>query len=631
MLELDSGKVVLSEVRGTPVTQGSMYAGLKRDLGGRWDKNKRAWRLFPTSLVVTKLVEMYGEEILVDSPPEVVDLYHEDWGFQGFSPEERRIAEAHPSWHRLYEFQKEAVEFMFCNPHMAGLLGLSPGLGKTTVSIVTLDLLEITRALVLAPLTLAKSWGAEIVTWAARTHDTRRAQAGDREPGDAITIANHEVIQEVVARDEDGNVYADEVPVKNKKGEVIGIFNPADARAMKAWIEGGPKVAGPKGKKVWARERIVRLRRDYMNLPWELVIADESILLKNREAVKGDVLMTLRKTWKDAWYWMLSGAPSSKYRDHMFRQLQIMLPSVFTSYWRFAEFFCVVDKDGWGWTIEGDRPEIDVHLYLKDVLFVRSQEEVLPELPKYILRELPLDATPAQRKALDSMFNDWMVEGEEDPDELVTAANWLARFTRLQQITSNMCSLPKPKGGYFKPSSATTDALADLVKQEDVEYPMLVWTWYVETAHEVEKRLQKANKKLRVASVVGPEPTKKKESKLQAFKDAELDVLVLQLGVGKHGHTFTKTRTVFYHDLTTDADALVQSLRRVPRIGLEHRPVLIVPKIEDSAHELLQSNLDEKLPSIGNLTKSELTRVLATVKAEAEGVPSLMRDWAEED
>jgi hypothetical protein len=99
------------------------------------------------------------------------------------------------------------------------------------------------------------------------------------------------------------------------------------------------------------------------------------------------------------------------------------------------------------------------------------------------------------------------------------------------------------------------------------------------------------------------------------------------LGSGNTG----KTRTVFYHDLTTDADALVQSLRRVPRIGLEHRPVLIVPQIEESAYELLQANLDEKLPSIGDLTKSELTRVLATTQQESEGVPSMMRDWAEED
>jgi hypothetical protein len=426
----------------------------------------------------------------------------------------------------LYRFQQEAVEFLVCNPHMGGMLGLSPGLGKTVVSIVAADLLELERCLVLAPLTLAKAWGAELERWSSRALPTRRAQAGDREPGDAWTIANHEVIQEVVAQDEDGNTYT--------TAEELG-FNPANARRMKAWIEEGPKVAGPKGKKVWARKRLVRLRRDYLSLPWQLVIADESILLKNREAVKGDVLMTLRKRWADSWYWMLSGAPSSKYRDHMFRQLQLMLPSIFTSYWRFAEFFCVVDKDGWGWTIEGDRPEIDVHLYLKDVLFVRSQEEVLPELPKYILREIPLDATPAQRTALDSMFNDWIVEGEEDPDEIVTASNWLSRFTRLQQITSNMCSLPKATGGYFKPSSATTDLVADLVKNDDVEYPMLVWTWFVESAHEVEKRLQKANKKLRVASVVGPEATKKKEAKLQAFKDAELDVLVLQLGVGKHG------------------------------------------------------------------------------------------------
>lgn len=591
---------------------------IKRELGGRWDKKRRLWKLPPISLNVLKLVEFYGEDILQGAPEEIVDLYAEPWGFRGFSDEELERAEAHPMWPELYEFQKEAVEFFYCNPHCCGLLGLSPGLGKTVVAIIVMDLLELERVLVLAPLTLAKAWGGEIHKWSERDRDVWRATAQARDPlGNGVTITNHEVIQELILKDEDYNTLQPE-----------WISN---ARKVKQWIEEGPLVEDPKsGKRVRARQRIVRVRRDYLNVPWDLIIADESVLLKNRKAVKTDVLMTLRKAG-DPWVWELSGAAITKFQDDLYRQMQIMMPRAFPSYWRFAEFFCIVDKDGWGWTIEGDKPNVDVHLYLKDLLFVRSQEEVLPELPKYILQELPLDATPAQRKALDSMFDDWVVEAEDEPDERVEASNWLARMTRLEQITSNMAALPKPSGkGFFPESSATTDALIEKVRNEDIEYPLLVWTWFVETAHVVEKRLKKANKKLRVASVVGPDKSSHKDEAIQSFKDGDLDVLVMQMGVGKYGHTFTKTKTVFYHDLTSATDPLIQSLKRVPRIGLKHRPVLIIPKIEDSAYEIIQANLDEKLPSVAKLTKSDLAAALVKAKEEA-GIPSVITDWTEEN
>lgn len=590
---------------------------IKRDLGGRLDKKSGKWKLPPISLNVLKLVEFYGRGILDGAPDEVIDLHDEPWGFVGFSDEELEQAEAHPMWNTLYPFQQEAVEFFFCNPHACGLLGLTPGLGKTAVSIVTFDLLALERVLVLAPLTLAKAWGGEIHAWARDDRDVRRATAQDRAPGDGITVTNHEVIQELILKDEYGEI---------TQPEWI-----SNARKVKAWIEAGPMTEDPKtGKKVKARKRIVRVRRDYLDVQWDLIIADESILLKNRKAVKTDVLMTLRKAC-DSFLWNLSGSAISKYHNDLYRQMQIMLPKAFPSYWRFTEFFCVVDKDGWGWTVEGDKPNVDAHHYLKDLVFVRSQEEVLPELPKYILQELPLDATPAQRKALDSMFEDWIVEAENEPEEMVEASNWLARMVRLEQITSNMASLPKPSGkGYFPPSSATTDALLAKIRNEDVEYPMIVWTWFVETAHVVQRAIEKANKKLEVESVVGPDKASHKDEAIEDFKQGKLDILVMQMGVGKYGHTFTKTKTVFYHDLTNDADALIQSLRRVPRIGLEHRPILIVPSVEDSAHEIIQANLDGKLPSIAKLTRSDLAKALVKAKEEG-GIPSLIEDYTEDD
>ena len=594
MIEFDGKNLLVT----TPYSQSKE---IKEDLGGQWDKKLNVWKLPPISLNVLQLVAWYGSEILEGAPDEIRELAESPWGFLGFSDEERAIAQRHPSWDTLYPFQQEGVEYLYCNPHGAALCALSWGLGKGAVSIVAADLLNAERVLVLAPLTLATAWVGEFERWSAHARDIKRAHAGDREPGDGVTIANHEVIQEIVLRDEDGVVFQPDWAT--------------NARRVKEWQKEGPDTVDPRTQKEKpVRQRIVRVRRDYLDVDWDLIVIDESVLLKNRKAIKTNVLTQLRKG-RDPFIFELSGSPTTKYRDDLFRQMQILAPRAFKSYWRFAEFFCVVDRDGWGWTIEGDRPDRDPQNYLRDFIWVMSQDQALLDLPEYIDKHVPLEALPNQRKALDQMFKDWVVELEEDPDALV-ADNWLARSTRLQQITSNMGTLPKPSGGFFKRESAKEDLLFKFIEQGDIEYPLLVWTWYVETTHALMDRFAKKAKHLKSASVIGEDSRQWKDDTIADFKNGELDVLVMQMNIGKFGHTFTGTKTVFYHDRTFDSDAWVQSLHRVRRIGLKHRPVLIIPSVLESADQLINANLEGKLESIARMTNADLMRLLRSLYAD---------------
>lgn len=547
-----------------------------------------------SSLSVLRLVDRFGDGILEGAPQEIRDLAELEWGFETFADDELEFAQSHPAWSAMYPFQREAIEYLFCNPHAASLLGLSPGLGKAAVSIIAADLLEHSRVLILAPLTLAVNWEREFDRWSKWDRSVQRATAADREPTADVVVCNHEVIQEVVLRDEDGNVFQPEWVT--------------NARRVKAWREEGPTIRNKAGKPELARARVVRVRRDYRDRDWDLVIVDESILLKNRRAVKTDVLAALRKA-HGGHVWELSGSPTAKFRDDLFRQLQILAPRMFTAYWRFTEFFCDVERGQWGWKVAGDRPEIDVHSYLRDFVFIRSQEDVLPDLPDYIERSLVLEAPAKQRKALDQMTEEWRADLEDAPDDPVEAETWLAYLTRYMQITSNLGTLPlRTKEGFHKRSSIKEDALADLIEQGDVEFPLLVWTWFVEATHSIAERLEKLG--LNVGHVTGRTNRAVKDSTLEAYRVGDLDALVLQMGVGKYGHTFTNTRTVYYHDRAFDSDAWIQSLKRVRRIGLDHRPVLIVPRVENSADDLIDANLAGKIRSIADMTRAELAALL---------------------
>lgn len=528
---------------------------IKEVLGGRWDSEHGAWRVPPTSFTVSLLHEWYGPELIESAPKVIQDLLNEEWGWER-DQDVRDECARHERWDDLYPFQQDAVEYLVDNPHNAALLALSPGLGKTPVSVVAMDTLDVQRVLVVAPLTLTRNWVSEIARWSDKTWNVKRANAQDKSPGPEITVTNFETVMESTLIEQRGT---------------------------------------DKKKRVW------NLRPEY-DLDWDLVIVDESIMVKNRKANRSKVLESLSA--RSRYIWLLSGSPTSKYRDDLYQQFKILHPRAFASYWRFAEYFCIVTRNQWGWEIQGDRPNVEPQVLLKDLMLVRNQKDVLPELPEYIFRTVEVDLTKAQQKMHDTMLHDWVAELENG--DVQEASIRLAQLMRLQQIASNTVNID-PDGKAF---SAKEDALVDLMRSADVEYPMLVWTHWVPTAKALHARLEKEFPNLKVELVVGEMTDEQKEKGISDYKEGRADVLIMQLGVGKFGHTFTDTRTVVYHDKSWDSDAYVQSIRRVRRIGLDHSPVLITLKAPGTADDLVELNLAGKLESISKVSNADLVELL---------------------
>jgi SNF2 family DNA or RNA helicase len=618
-------------------------------LGGRQtkdDKQAHRYRVAPTALNVLSLGEWYGESFITTAPKPVQDLFYSDWGFPGFEVHRDLMerAHSHPRWKDLYPFQQAAVEYVVCNPHRGAILALSPGLGKTVVSVVAWDILGATRVLVLAPLTLAKNWGKEISRWSRFYRSWVRTTAAEKDPQSEVTITNFETVFYTVLRREDGKTFApdDFLSVLDPQGNEQSTYfvehddrrefsdgtsatekpwgQARNPRAAKMWIEAGPKKKDPKtGKKVFVRERITMARPSYANQDWDLIIIDESILLKNRKAVKVDVIQQLAKF--SHYVLLLSGSPTAKYRDDLWPQLKTIMPRGFSAYWRFADFFCIVDRGQWGWEILKDRPDHPPSTYLKDFLYVRNQKDVLPDLPDYIYDPIEIDLRPEQQKAFKQMLEEWIValeaeeEGHVQPgDEDLEAVNRLAQMTRMSQITSNLCNLEKGAGKPMPNVSAQEDLLIDLMRNGDIELPLLVWSWFVPTTESIDARIEKEFKgSISTTYVTGSMTTDQKDAGIEAYKNGETDVLVLQMSVGKFGHNLVNTRSVYYHDRTWDSDAYLQSLFRVKRIGLTHVPRLIVPRAQVSADPLIEANLAGKMQSISKIAAHDLSGLLKSL------------------
>lgn len=404
----------------------------------------------------------------------------------------------------LFSYQKEAIRFLLSHPR--AMLALAPGLGKTACATFAAHQVG-TRILVVSPLTLVQNWRNEVRKWTGETAEIWHRKIGDRNSRWVIT--NYETV---------------------------------------------------------VRKMVQKRDKKYVRLPgfeFDTVILDETILLKNRRAQR--TLATKALVDGAPRVWLLSGSPASKFYDDMWAQLNIMLPKRFSSYWKFAETYCLVENNGWGMAITGNRRGADAMLQedLVDVYFSRTQDQVL-DLPEWLFEDIEVAMDPRQYKPYRQMEETFIAKLGEMPDDKVVALNVLAQMTRLQQLASS----PVLLGG--EAISAKWDAATEML--EWVQKPVIVWTNFIETAEQLAERWGKS---YRVAVLTGSTPERDRQPIVDSFQAGEIDVLIAHPAVGKFGLTLTRARTVIYLERSFKGDDYYQSLHRVRRIGTEHRPYVV--------------------------------------------------------
>lgn len=549
-------------LEGVPFAKDSWVHDLA---AGSWDKKENLWKLPPFVLYAHVVTEQLPE-IEVHEWAETF-LRAAGRGTSVIYPD--RVDPRAVRIYRdiFYPYQKECVDWMIGGLKESGLIALSPGLGKTIVTLVAARLLGLQRVLIIAPRPLLRTWENEQLKFFSELFTTRRQGMPPPEDVFGWVLTNYETV-----------VGAAEKP--------------------------------PKGVK--APEKVIRgYAAEYMKVDWDLVVLDESVLVKSKTSRRFKVLERLRKSFKSRKrWWELSGSPVTRYYDDLWTQLHLANPRGFAAYWRFTNRFCYVVQDVWGTQISGNRTNVDIADDLKDVVFIRNQEDVLPDLPEEIPKLVEVDLTPKQLKAYDEMaekFCTTLDSGDEIKTDYI-----IAQLTRLQQITSNLINLP---GGTDE--SAKTDALVAMTEARSYAFPAIVWTHWVPGARVLWQRLSKlSNKKdgqITVEWIHGAETEAEErdnEEKFEAYMAGNIDILILSLDVGKFGHNLQITRTAIYMDKTWDADAYVQSMKRVKRIGLDHRPVVITLKDPRTVDQLVEDNLSGKFPGIARITNANLASML---------------------
>ncbi len=515
-----------------------------KELGGVYNDEVFHWQLPGIAASLEGLRRYYGGQLSFDHTSQM--WMSSPWGFPALDIEKFKALIGPKLWEKLYPYQKETIHYTLSSPMHGSLIGLSPGLGKTlTASASALAYVNHNpnaRVLVVAPKSLRVNWQEELLQW----HGLHAPIVQDR----------------------------DDIP---RTGWIITHYDNMTIRA-----------------------------KTYAACKWDVVIFDESILVKNRKAARSEAALTIGNSAKKVW--LLSGIPVSRYMDDLYAQFRVLEPKKFKSYWRFANQYCIVTETHWGSQIVNSKPTINPRVEFKDLAFVRNHAQVLPDLPKMIFQTYKFDMTAAQSKVYQDLTDEFIAKLDTGQEMAVTTK--VALIIRLLQCVSNL----KNFGEDWPDESGKLNGLLELMESGSIMFPCIIWTHWRQGAPALTEALKKNYPQLRIGQLQGGMKVDETHNPIQTFKAGKLDILNLSLSMGKYGHTLINARTIIYYDKTWSADTYLQSLARVDgRIGLDHSPLVLTLKCPQTADDLVEENLRGKLPTIEQMTNSDMRSLLISL------------------
>jgi hypothetical protein len=165
----------------------------------------------------------------------------------------------------------------------------------------------------------------------------------------------------------------------------------------------------------------------------------------------------------------MSGTPMGGKPIRLFPILQWLEPQAYTSKWRWAEHWLVIDDNGFGKDILGIQPGREDQFYEAHAKHMvrRLKREALPGLPPKVVIDVYCSMTKKQRAQYDKFAKDAEIRID---GERLSATNVLAEYARLKQFANALCTLEtKPNGEVLVKPTEESGKLLDLMERLDQE------------------------------------------------------------------------------------------------------------------------------------------------------------------
>lgn len=416
----------------------------------------------------------------------------------------------------LRPYQAEAVEFIRTRRRV--LLALPPGAGKTAT--VVNALASTPSVLVVAPKSVLGHWKAEYQRWTGRGAVVVTGTKAQRERALASTwpmkVINYEAFR-------------------------------TDIDAL-------------------------------LQIPWDAVVFDESHRLKNHKSQTFKAAAKIAKQTEQLV--LVTGTPVLNRATELWTSLHLMDPKRYRSYWRWVEERFEINIRRYSRLVrEIGKPKPGAHnvirLELAFRMFYRPLADILPDLPPVIETTVDCFLTAAERKAYETMEqNFWMEVGEE----IIQAPNAIAKQTRLRQLASDWSCFGEPAGTKAK-------LAAELVKDLDGQQ-CVIFCAFRGTADATAELIPGAR------AYHGGIPSEQRDRIKEAFIAGEVSTLVATiatLGEGADGLQAASHNVIFIDRDWTPARN-EQAVRRLARLGQTRDSVNVTHIVANATIDAVVAN-----------------------------------------
>lgn len=315
----------------------------------------------------------------------------------------------------LYPFQKEGVAFVESRNGRA-LIGSEMGLGKTAMALAWLQLHpELKSIIVVVPASLKLNWAKEVKMWI------------EKETYNLFIINGKPKSTNL-----DNNQYKLHQTIQSSKHDArnITIIN-YDILSNKFTNE----INQQTGKEITTEHHGTGWVDHLIKIEPNVIILDESHVIKNKQALRTKATITLSKTTKHVI--ALSGTPIINRPIEFYNTINIIEPTLFSGYWEFAQKYCGATHNGFGWDFSGATHTKELHKLLTQTLMIRhKKEDVLKDLPAKIRTIIPIEIDNIMEyKQAEGDIITWIRQNEgKEKAEKAKQAETLVAFEKLKQL-----------------------------------------------------------------------------------------------------------------------------------------------------------------------------------------------------
>eukprot|EP00930_Biecheleria_cincta_P024813 TRINITY_DN17713_c0_g1_i2.p1 TRINITY_DN17713_c0_g1~~TRINITY_DN17713_c0_g1_i2.p1 ORF type:complete len:748 (+),score=116.45 TRINITY_DN17713_c0_g1_i2:117-2360(+) len=322
---------------------------------------------------------------------------------------------------------------------------------------------------------------------------------------------------------------------------------------------------------------------------FKVVVADESHMIKNREALRTqEVLKIVAQASRVL---LLSGTPALARPVELYSQICAIAPELFSSFDAFAKRFCAPKRTPFGMDYTGASHLEELHAHLRSIMVRRLKADVLDQLPSKRRQRIQLEIDPSLTGNCVTLMRD-----------LKKAS---VRQERHQILTKLYSATAKAKTG------PVCEYVEDLIRGG---CKFLVFGHHLHMLDSLESACVRS--KVRFIRIDGSVSFADRQRQVREFQaDEGVRVAILGLVAGGVGITLTAASTVVFAELHWTPGLLVQAEDRAHRIGQKSSVNIHYLLAGGTADDVIWPSVSRKVQVVSAMCNGRKDRLVAELAA----------------